>query len=196
MATKHEIRSVRAHEADRFAVTLTLALCSDPSTRWATPDANQYMNVMVPLVGAFGGEKAIEMGSAHVIGDFLGAALWLPPSTSPDDSAAGEIFSKHVEEPHLSEIGSLFEAMAEHHPQEPHWYLWLVGIETAHQGQGLGTRLMEYALDICDDDGTLAYLEATSPISVPLYQRLGFEVLGEISACGSPQMFPMTRTPR
>ena len=196
MTKHHEIRAVHPHEVDRFAMTLALALCSDPSTRWSTPDAFQYMNVMVPLVKAFGGETAIEMGSAHVIGDFLGAALWLPPNASPDEAAVGEIFSTHVEEPHLGEIFSLFEAMAEHHPKEPHWYLWLMGIDPAYQRQGLGTALLNHALDSCDSDGTPAYLEATSPVSVRLYQRHGFDVVGEITVCGSPPMYPMVRSPK
>jgi hypothetical protein len=60
------------------------------------PDANQYISVLMPLIGAFGGQAAMEQGTAHVIGDSLGAAIRLPPGIPPDEEAMGEIFAKHV----------------------------------------------------------------------------------------------------
>jgi len=193
MSDDKEIRTVQGSEADRLAATITLALCSDPSTRWAMPDANQYISVLMPLVGAFGGQAALEHGTAHVIGDFLGAAIWLPPGVHPDEEAMGEIFARHVEESHLEAVYALFETMAGHHPQEPHWYLPLIGVDPAYQRRGLGAALLRHALATCDRDQSLAYLESTNPVSVPLYQRHGFEVIGEITVGNSPPMFPMVR---
>jgi ribosomal protein S18 acetylase RimI-like enzyme len=196
MAVLPEIRPARHNEADRLAATLTLALAADPSTRWGMPDANQYVSVLMPLVGAFGGRAALDHRTAHVIGDFLGAALWLPPGVHPDEDGMGEIFARHIEQPHLSAVYALFEAMAEHHPKEPHWYLTLIGVDPAYQRRGLGSALLQHALAVCDQDGMLAYLESTGPLSVPLYQRHGFEVMGEIVVGNSPPMFPMLRRPR
>jgi GNAT superfamily N-acetyltransferase len=196
MAELPEVRSARHEEADRLAATLTLAFSSDPVARWAWPDANQFARVLMPLVGPFGGRAALDRGTAHVVGDFLGAALWVPPGAHVDDEAIGEIFAKNIEQPRLSEIYALFEKMAEHHPPEPHWYLPLIGIDPAYQRRGLGSALLQHGLAVCDRDQTLAYLESTSPASVPLYQRHGFEVIGEIVVSNSPPMFPMLRRPQ
>ncbi len=196
VSNQTEIRPVQQSEADRLAATVTLAFCADPAARWIWPDANQHISALMPLVGAFGGEAALENGTAHVIGDFLGVAIWLQPGVGLDEEAMGEIFAKHVKEPHLSAVNALFEAMADYHPQEPHWYLPLMGVDPAYWRRGLGSALLQHALSVCDRNRTPAYLEATSPASARLYQRHGFEVLGEIVIGSSPPLFPMIRNPR
>ena len=196
MADLPDIRPARHDESNRLASTLTLALSADPSTRWGMPDANQYISVYMPLVGAFGGRAALDHRTAYIIGDFLGAAIWLPPGVHPDGDSMGEIFARHIEQPHLGAVYAVCEAMAEYHPKEPDWYLTIIGVDPAYQRRGLGSALLQYALAVCDQDGMLAYLESTGPLSVPLYQRHGFEVMGEIVVGNSPPMFPMLRRPR
>jgi ribosomal protein S18 acetylase RimI-like enzyme len=196
MADQSDVRPVRQNELDRLAATLTLAFSSDPSARWAMPDASRYLDVFMPLVGAFGAKTAIERETAHVVGDFQGAAIWLPPGVGPDEEAMGAIFARHIEESHLAAVYALFEKMAGYHPQEPHWYLPLIGVDPSCQRRGLGAALLRYGLAVCDQEASPAYLEATSPANVPLYERHGFEVMGEIVVGGSPPMFPMVRRPR
>ena len=50
--------------------------------------------------------------------------------------------------------------------------------------------------DPAADPDLPAYLESSNPANVPLYQRHGFEVLGEIQVGSSPPVFPMYRPPR
>jgi hypothetical protein len=56
--------------------------------------------------------------------------------------------------------------------------------------------LLKDALERCDAEEKLAYLEASSRRSVPLYQRHGFQVTGTIQEGSSPPLFPMVRKPR
>ena len=191
-----KVRPVQLNEADRFAATMTLALAADPSTRWVTPDAGQYVRMMMPISLAFGGQAAIERNSAYVLGEFLGVAIFLPPGVPPDDEKMGEIFAGVVPEPHLAAVYALFEKMSEFHPTAPHWYLPLIGVDPAYQGRGVGSALMRHGLATCDRDGTIAYLEATGPRSLPFYNRHGFETIGEIVIGNSPPMYPMVRHPR
>jgi hypothetical protein len=51
-------------------------------------------------------------------------------------------------------------------------------------------------LQACDRQKVLAYLEATSPQNVLLYERHGFEALGSIQVADSPPVVPMLRKPR
>jgi hypothetical protein len=44
-----------------------------------------------------------------------------------------------------------------------------------------------------DRDGLPAYLEASAPRNRALYERHGFEVVGEIQAGDSPPLWPMLR---
>ena len=72
----------------------------------------------------------------------------------------------------------------------------MIGVDPAKQGNGYGSALLKHALERCDGEGKLAYLESSSPKSVPLYQRHGFELVDTIQVGSSPPLFPMLRKPR
>jgi GNAT superfamily N-acetyltransferase len=93
-------------------------------------------------------------------------------------------------------IFAFLEQMDSYHPSEPHWYLPMIGVDPAKQGNGYGSALLKHALERCDREGKLAYRESSSPKSVPLYQRHGFELRGTIQVSASPPLFPMLRKPR
>ena len=94
------------------------------------------------------------------------------------------------------EIDSFVTQMEACHPDGPCWHLAQIAVEPAVRGQGLGSALLEYGLGRCDAEGASAYLESSNPRNVPLYERFGFEVIGEIRAGSSPVMQPMLRRPR
>ena len=89
-----------------------------------------------------------------------------------------------------------FELMDQHHPQQPHAYLFLLGTRPQWQSRGLGSALLREVLQRCDRDATPAYLEASSEGSKQLYLRHGFEVTGEIPLPDGPSFWPMWREPR
>jgi GNAT superfamily N-acetyltransferase len=190
-----EIRSVTRSEKDRFEAAMTIAFSADPAARWAWPDPLQFIRIFMPLVTLFGG-KSFDHGTACVIGDFAAVAQWLPPGVQPDDGPISELFERNMSEPKLGQVLFLFEQMAGFHPNEPHWYIPLIGVDPVFQGRGYGTQLMRQGLIACDRDQQLAYLEATSPDNRRFYERHGFRVLGEIRSGDSPPLFPMLREPR
>jgi GNAT superfamily N-acetyltransferase len=120
----------------------------------------------------------------------------LPPGILPDEDVLSSIFQRSVSEQIQKDVIAVFDQMARYHPSESHWYLPLMGVDPLKQGKGLGSALMQYALVRCDRESKLAYLESSSPRSVPFYKRHGFEVLGTIQRKGSPPLFPMLRRPR
>ena len=144
---------------------------------------------------AFGG-GAFAHNSAHCTEDHSGAALWLPPTVHPDEEALGQIVQRTVSAAIRGDLFTVLEQMAKYHPDEPHWYLPLIGVDPAHQGKGYGAALMAYALQQCDRDRSLAYLESTNPRNITLYQRHGFKALGQIQVGRSPVLVPMLRHPR
>ena len=56
--------------------------------------------------------------------------------------------------------------------------------------------LMKHAVRRCDEDETKAYLESTNPRNISLYERHGFEVVGEVQAGSVPLFTAMIRLPR
>ena len=58
----------------------------------------------------------------------------------------------------------------------PHWYLMILGVEPAHQGQGIGTRLIAPQLARAHSAGLPCYLETMTERDVAFYQKNGFTV--------------------
>mgnify|MGYP003734231121 FL=1 len=83
------------------------------------------------------------------------------------------------------------------HPEEPHWYLAVIGSDPTVRGSGFGQALMRSRLDRVDAEHAPAYLESSNPANVPYYERFGFEVTGEmVLPNGGPSLIPMWRQPR
>lgn len=187
-----KVRTAAAVDEKALIATLVTAFGSDPAARWSFPDANVYLANFPSFVRAFGG-KAFAHGSAHVAGAFAGAALWLPPGVDPDERAMMELFQSVAPEAIHQDGAGVFEQMARYHPEEPHWYLPLLGVDTPCQGKGYGSALLKHALAVCDADGVPAYLESSNERNIPLYERHGFKQLGTIQVGSSPKIYPMLR---
>jgi ribosomal protein S18 acetylase RimI-like enzyme len=188
-------RTLTPDDQARAVATLALAFAGDPVTRWAWPNALEYVSLFPDFARAFGGH-AFAHGGAHATDGFAAVALWLPPDVHPDEEAMGSLMQRTLTETRLEEVSAIFEQMAAYHPSGPHWYLPLIGCDTAYQGQGHGSALMAYALAECDRQQLPAYLESTNPRNITLYLRHGFESLGTIQVGSAPPLIPMLRRPR
>jgi ribosomal protein S18 acetylase RimI-like enzyme len=180
---------------ERCASTLVLAFSIDPICRWVWPDPYVYLSAMPRFIAAFGG-RALETGTGFIADGGRAAALWLPPGVEPDHEAMGAIINETLQPEISANVGGLLEGMAEYHPHEAHWYLPLIGTDPRWMGQGFGSALMEHALQKCDQDGVAAYLESTNPRNISLYQRHGFEIMGEVRSGTCPVLTPMLRPAR
>lgn len=175
--------------------TVVLAFAADPVARWCWPDARQYLAAFPGFTMAFGG-AAFSHNSAHCTENYAGAALWLPPNVHPDEETLDQIVEDTASTAIRSDLMTIMEQMGKYHPDEPHWYLPLIGVDPAHQGRGHGNALMTHALLQCDREQSFAYLESTNPRNITLYRRHGFEALGQIQVGSSPPLVPMLRRPR
>jgi len=189
------IKTAMASDAAPAINAVVLAFSADPAARWTWPEPRQYLRHFPSFVRTFGG-KAFAHGSAYYVDGYAGVALWLPPDVHPDEDALITLLQRTVSEQVQKDVFAVFEQMGRYHPSEPHWYLPLIGVDPPQQSKGYGAALLQHALLPCDRDHKLAYLESTSPKSIPLYERHGFEVLGTIQVGASPPIFPMLRKPR
>jgi GNAT superfamily N-acetyltransferase len=168
---------------------------ADPVAQWIWPDSHQYHLYFPSFPKAFGG-KAFTHGSAYYVDGYAAAALWLQPGVLPDEDMLNSIFQRSVSEHIQKDVITVFDQMSRYHPSEPHWHLPLMGVDPLKQSKGFGSALLQHALVQCDQDNKLAYLESSSPRSVPFYKRHGFELLGTIQLEASPSIFPMLRRPK
>lgn len=193
MATPTIETATAADEAAVVAV-VTLGFTADPIARWSWPDPAVFLDAFPRFVRAFGG-SAFAHGTAYYAEGYAGAALWLPPEVHPDGEALGALMESTAPAALRNDLREMMVRMETYHPHEPYWFLPLIGVDPAKQGQGYGAALMRHALERCDRDGSLAYLDATSPRSRALYERHGFESLGTVQVGSSPPMVPMLRRP-
>lgn len=185
-----------AAESDEAGVidALKMAFVADPATRWVWPDPQKYLLNFSSFAKAFGG-KSFAHKSAHYVGNYSGAALWLPPNVHPDVDALIALLQGSGSDEAKKDGPELFDRMGTFHPNEPHWYLPLLGVDPLHHSKGLGSALMGHALILCDQDNKYAYLESSNPKNVSFYKRHGFETLGTIQINTSPPIIPMLRKP-
>ena len=191
----YEIRTATREEIPHAVAAIVTAFAVDPAARFAWPAAQDYLRAMPLAVREFAG-ASFERGTAYVSTDLCGIALWLAPGVEPNGEALEKVFRDTAKPEHMDDLLATFEKMGQAHPDEPHWYLPMIGVDPKAQGQGLGGALMRHALARCDRERVPAYLETAIPRNIPLYRKFGFEAMGEIQVGSAPRMIPMLRQPR
>lgn len=185
-----------ATEKDRQSAlnTILLGFASDPFVRWICPEASKYL-LFIQAFNAYGG-NAIDSKTAFIAENFSGAALWLPPGVEADEEAFVAEIEKNVDPERHENLFAILEALEEYHPKENCWYLPLIAVDPAYQGEGIGSQLMKRAIEAVDKDRLPAYLESSNPKNMTLYMRYGFETMGQIKIGNAPPLHPMIRTAR
>ncbi|MFF5210961.1 GNAT family N-acetyltransferase [Streptosporangium sp. NPDC000396] len=201
MAFDTPYASVRqAEDGDQQAVldVLTEAFLNDPLLCWLFPEVGERGRLQPHFYRPLLTHPTAE---AYLAGRREGASVWLtltagqtPHEERPDAPRAG---SDSVFGENGARLLALGHALAPRHPdREPHLYLPCMGVISGRQGAGLGSAMLRHRLERADADGLAAYLEASTPRSRALYQRHGFEDLGEpVRVADSPLLWPMWRPP-
>lgn len=190
-----EITIAKPQHRAQLVKTAVLAFVTDPMARWISDRAASFLEATGDFFDAFGG-SAFEHGTAWTANDGQAVAMWLPPGTEPDGERMVGILQEFAPAALVEEMMVVLGQMEHFHPHEEHWYLPIIGCDPLYLGQGLGGMLMKTALERVDEDGLPAYLESSNPRNVSLYERHGFEVIGEIQHGSSPTMLPMYRAAR
>lgn len=189
------IQNIRASGRDNAFDTLAKAFEADPVARWLFPHHESYRDDFRSFAEAFAG-LSIEAGAATEAGGFAGVSLWIPPGLEADEENLLAVLEAAVPAGRQAALWAVLEQMDRFHPHESHWYLPLLGVSPGNQGQGLGSALLESALERCDLEGLPAYLESSNAANLSLYLRHGFETVGQIRVPSAPPLYPMIRRPR
>lgn len=201
--TSIAVRPGRRDDIGALSAALGRAFADDPVMTWMLPDAEQRRRNLHRLFAALTRYHHLARGGVEVAphgGGIGAAALWDPPGawrhTRGEELRAlpGLLLTFRRA---LSRGAVVADMMKDAHPEEPHWYLAVIGSDPAVRGRGYGQALMSSRLDRCDAEHAPAYLESSNPDNIPYYQRFGFEVTGELVVPdGGPRLWPMWRAPR
>lgn len=190
-----EIRKILPSEKDQYLSVITMSFSADPVSRYMYPSPERYMKEM-PIFTELHGGNSVEAGTAWTIDNFVGASGWVAHGNHFDEEALVDHIEKSCYPDHLDVMMSFFEELGNYIPEEPHWYLPMIGLDPRYFGQGLGTKLLNHALDIIDEKSEIAFLTSSNPRNIPAYERCGFEVMGKIDIGGETTATPMIRKAR
>jgi Acetyltransferases len=195
-ATDLRVRRAAGHDLPTMVETLTEAFLDDPFVTWWMPDPDRRRHLLPAFF-----EIIVDVHHAYdelyVTDPVAAAAVWVPPGCQPTEEQAEQVVGVVVDaiEETAERLLCALQLMGEHHPEDPHAYLFFLATRRQWQSRGLGSALLREVLDRCDREGAPAYLEATSPANLRLYLRHGFEVTAEIPLPDGPSLWPMWREP-
>lgn len=132
----------------------------------------------------------------YTTADLQGVAMWIPPGKYPlNDLRLLQLgfyaLPFKLQWRRSLQFLSLFnkiENFHKHDMPQPHWYLFMLGVAPASQGQGIGGLLIEPILNQADLEKLPCYLETSSERGVRFYQKYGFETVrtGRLSESAPP----------
>jgi ribosomal protein S18 acetylase RimI-like enzyme len=195
-------------DAPRIAALLARAFAEDALMCYAIPDAGERRRLLPWLIG-LNVRDGCRHGAVYATIGFGGAAVWFPPGRIRR-TAWRMVRSGMVAAPlrvrwsilrRLAAVEAHAQALHERYApaSESHWYLAQLGVEPAHQRQGIASRLLRPVLAHLD---ALAlplscYLETEQEANVAFYERFGFRVVAEdVSLPAGLHIWAMLRAAR
>jgi ribosomal protein S18 acetylase RimI-like enzyme len=181
------VEVVEIAEADirACAAVLAQAFDQDPLQLYMLPDPATRQRVSPRLF-----EASVQYGflcgrGLRTSGECRGAAVWLRPGesefTAARAEAAGMAAVSHAMGAEASDrslrIWRHFAGIRAREAGARYWYLLVIGVLPACQGQGIGGALMRPVLAQADRDDLPCFVETVQPRNQPLYERHGFRLV-------------------
>nr|WP_317797186.1 GNAT family N-acetyltransferase [Actinoplanes sichuanensis] len=167
-----------ATPADREPIveSLVAAFLGDPVLRFVFPGEDDYRREAPLLFGRLF-DKRVNKATIWTIENGASTAIWEPPTGG--DTLPGDIgLSTGAAERMAAYDDALHAAL----PDEPFWYLGVLGTRPSAAGRRLGRAVMATGLRRAAEDGLPAILETSRPSNVDLYRRAGWTVAAEFQA--------------
>ncbi|GAA4243155.1 GNAT family N-acetyltransferase [Dactylosporangium darangshiense] len=197
MSGQPEVWIAGAADQALLAAALAEAFHDGDLAEWLVPDPDEraaiYGGYFALVLDGFVAQPNVRI---EVYDAFRGVAIWAANQTR---------FSLPIPDyprrlatcchPRTHRFEALDAAMDAHHPVGPHEYLAYLAVPPKHQGQGIGSRLLQHRLARLDAAGRVAYLEATGERNVALYRRHGFQLLRPVPLGDDVALYPMHRPP-
>lgn len=193
------LRVATADDVPRLAGALADAFMNDPVYTWMLPRSLRLNARLRAMFTAELEQYGLPQGTVWTTVGCDAAVVALPPGAweMPKSMtlAQARLWARAFGR-RLMLAARVQRLMEERHPHEPHFYVRLVGVRSALQGQGLGSALMQPTLRTADSAGVAAYIEASSERSAALYERLGFRHIEALELPeGGPPIWLMRRPP-
>ena len=192
------MRPIGASDVPAAAEVIADAFADDPFWAWLFPGAERALVVRSWIRQLR--VSYLPKGHSYTNDDVSGAALWSPPGkwqlSRSQELRLAPSYLRLLGPRRMRTAARAFSVIERGHPDEPHWYLSVLGVAPAHQRRGIGRSLIEPMLERADADGVPSSLETFKADNVGYYERFGFEVTMQDEIAGGPHMWAMVRRPR
>jgi ribosomal protein S18 acetylase RimI-like enzyme len=184
-----EIVLLKESQIDEASEILASAFHDDPIFGFL-PESKQQRNNILKWNFKIGLHYNLPYNHIYIyttVGSFKGVAAWTPPGHS--NLSIFRLLPAALALPFkvgwriVGRFMSLLSILDENHKRDmplPHWYLDVLGVAPATQGQGIGSLLLQPVLKQADTDGLPCYLQTSTERGVRFYQKNGFEVLRSV----------------
>ncbi len=171
------------------------AFDQDPHINWMVRQDAHRVRAIRDLFGLL--LDPARGGQLHATSQLDAAALWFAPEGAGKGISSDLSFFIHY-----LPIAGWSSAPAKawrlkrlqaQRPPGPHYYLQLLGVDPASQGQGRGDRLLGELTRRCDLEGVPAYLETSREDNAAYYARHGFRVVARHRLSRQCMLFSMLR---
>jgi ribosomal protein S18 acetylase RimI-like enzyme len=193
------LRKASTDDVPRVARALARAFYDDPVFQWLIPDGSERLRRSERGFSLYMRKVYLPHDECYTTEDVVGGALWMPPGTWHLGPLAQLRLLPGMFRAMGGRLPQVLRAIAtieSNHPEEPHWYLHMIGVDPRQQGRGYGAALLRNALERVDAEHLTAYLESSNPVNIPIYERFGFEVITAVTVDPAPPIFPMLRRAR
>jgi len=197
------IELLGAADANAAGAVLAASHGEYPAFRAVFPDPRARSRVLVPFQTGAARDAAIygRAVGAFLDGHLAGVALWQPPGRFPlswprKARMTPALVRAAVAAPRAFPLFARSGAALERaFPEEPVWYLQVLGIHPRAQRRGVGAALLADGLAIVDADQMVCHLHTSDQTNVDYYRRWGFELTqpGFPAGTGGPTYYGMTR---
>ncbi len=168
---------------------LSAAFRDYPVMRYILSDAGEAYDTKLPLLVGYFTEARFARGYPVLgverpgDGRLAAVANINPPRPVPTPAALEECFERLRDELGLAAIDrfqDFADAGTTLNPEEPHYYLGMLGVIPEEQSRGYGRRLLETLHEMSDNDpdSTGVSLTTEREKNVGLYEHFGYRVLG------------------
>jgi len=203
MSEQVNVPNLEAAQIDEAGHMLARAFFDDPMVMYVIPDPEKrrrHLPWFFSLATRYGqpyGESFTTPGNVD------GAAIWLPPGRAMTSSLrmirlglllAPFKFGLPTFMRFMNTTNQL-ERLHKRDVSPEHWYLFVLGVDPARQGQGVGGTIISPILERADRDRLPCYLETAKERNVTFYRKHGFEVVVEGRVGDSPPYWTMKRDP-
>jgi ribosomal protein S18 acetylase RimI-like enzyme len=192
------VRPARDEDVEPLAAMLARSFHDDPVTQWVYANERRRAHWSSRFF-RWQAERLLPQDVSWTDDERAGAALWALPGQWRESGRQTLSLLRLTLPGVLPRLPRVLRGLGQvevRHPPQEHLYLAVLGVDPAHQGNGVGSAVIRPGLELCDRERLPAYLETGKERNLAFYGRHGFTVLDELHLPHGPPVWFLWREPR